>query len=283
MIKLNREALQNIVDCLDGMELQDRDFTGKGFQPEPHQINGFHVPYFYMAQAVNACGTGVTDPEKEAQCGDIWTVLMDQWQSDPAWFNPMRWSKMKLEEMEHLFCFQFMGKYMQPKDVWIRWQMMKQLGEAALERGWRRWTKEYICTLPGFSQDPIFKKANLLVAFLRYRPEKFINDIPDPIIDYHVMRVLIRTGILSIQPPKGIDLAYEELLRYHCFLAMNRLVERSRHDINKIDFLFWMMGKRPCAYKKAACLTGMSEECDLYDACMRLTHYREPRIQTINY
>ena len=57
-----------------------------------------------------------------------------------------------------------------------------------------------IAFLEGFNYDPFEKKANLLRMILACRPERFVdNHQYGPVVDYHVMRLLIRTGVIPFQ------------------------------------------------------------------------------------
>jgi sugar/nucleoside kinase (ribokinase family) len=65
----------------------------------------------------------------------------------------------------------------------------------------------------GYKEDPLRKKATLLAVILRQRPEKFLRVNPDeivpPMIDYHLQRSCLRTGLIRVNDPA----LYEKLTR----------------------------------------------------------------------
>lgn len=54
----------------------------------------------------------------------------------------------------------------------------------------------------GYKEDPLRKKATLLAIILQQRPEKFLRVNPEeivpPIIDYHLQRSCLRTGLIRV-------------------------------------------------------------------------------------
>lgn len=118
----------------------------------------------------------------------------------------------------------------------------------------------------GYREDPLRKKSALLGVILRQRPEGFLpeaaagaagaaGDDAPPIVDYHVQRSCLRTGMVAIDDPvlAGKVLARELLdegdelaIRAASFEAVARLAARSGRTMGAVDwFLFQMRHRCP--------------------------------------
>lgn len=125
----------------------------------------------------------------------------------------------------------------------------------------------------GYREDPLRKKAALLGVILRQRPERLLpagstggpssaagqsgvaaDDAP-PIVDYHVQRSSLRTGMVVIGDPelqrrimgrRLLDEADEVAVRRATFDAVALLAERSGRSMGTVDwFLFQMRHRCP--------------------------------------
>lgn len=79
----------------------------------------------------------------------------------------------------------------------------------------------------GYKEDALRKKATLLAIILQQRPEKFLRVNPDeivaPIIDYHLMRSCLRTGLVRMDD----NALYEKLTRREMVSADEEWAVRS--------------------------------------------------------
>jgi hypothetical protein len=79
----------------------------------------------------------------------------------------------------------------------------------------------------GYKEDPLRKKATLLAIILQQRPEKFLRVNPDeivpPIIDYHLQRSCLRTGLICVDD----NALYEKLTRREIVSATEEWAVRS--------------------------------------------------------
>jgi sugar/nucleoside kinase (ribokinase family) len=149
-----------------------------------------------------------------------------------------------------------------------------------------------LATLPGYAEDPLAKKANLLAIMLAGRPEAFLRaDDPAsiaPIVDYHLMRGCLRTGCVRIVDPEldarlaargWVDGVEEAAIRAASFDAIRGLVERSGRTMAEVDASFFARGRRVCLeVEPARCDTcGIAEACvgraDLFQPVFRTTAY----------
>jgi hypothetical protein len=104
----------------------------------------------------------------------------------------------------------------------------------------------------GYKEDPLRKKSALLALILRQRPEGFLrraagDEIP-PIVDYHVQRSCLRTGIVHladgelrrrIEGRMLVDAADELAVRRASHQAMLELVRSSGRGMEVVDWFFF--------------------------------------------
>jgi sugar/nucleoside kinase (ribokinase family) len=151
---------------------------------------------------------------------------------------------------------------------------------------------ERLATLPGYAEDPLAKKANLLAIILANRPERFL-DVRDPesitpIVDYHLMRSCLRTGCVEIVDDdlqrrltsrRWVDEAEEAEIRRACFDAIESLVEASGLSQAAVDGFFFANARRVCVeVEQPRC-----DECVAHDTCARRTELFQPVIRTTAY
>jgi sugar/nucleoside kinase (ribokinase family) len=151
---------------------------------------------------------------------------------------------------------------------------------------------ERLTTLPGYAEDPLAKKANLLAIILANRPERFL-DLRDPesitpIVDYHLMRSCLRTGCVEIvdddlrrrvEGRTWVDEAEEDEIRSACFDAIESLVEISGLTQAAVDGFFFSNARRVCVEVDAP----RCDECVAAPACARRIDLFQPVIRTTAY
>ena len=151
---------------------------------------------------------------------------------------------------------------------------------------------EQLATLPGYAEDPLAKKANLLAVILANRPERFL-DLRDPetitpIVDYHLMRSCLRTGCVEIldddlrgriERRAWVDEAEEEEIRASCFAAIQSLVDLSGLTQAAVDGFFFSNARKVCVEVEDA----QCDECVAAHACAQRTTLFQPVIRTTAY
>lgn len=104
----------------------------------------------------------------------------------------------------------------------------------------------------GYKEDPLRKKSALLALILRQRPEGFLRrvegDTIPPIVDYHVQRSCLRTGIVrvddaalreNLESRRLVDAADEWAVRRASYDAMLELVTASGRQMEVVDWFFF--------------------------------------------
>lgn len=146
--------------------------------------------------------------------------------------------------------------------------------------------------LPGYAEDPMAKKANLLLIILANRPERFIDlrdpEVVTPIVDYHLMRSCLRTGCVTILDPelqarvenrRWVDELEEDLIRKAAFDAINLLVEHSGLSQAAVDGFFFTNARSTCVEAtEPTC-----ETCRAEAACAKRTSLFQPVLRTTAY
>ena len=143
----------------------------------------------------------------------------------------------------------------------------------------------------GYREDPLRKKAALLCVILRQRPEHFLPDAPDddvpPIVDYHVQRSCLRTGMVRIHDPRLrsrladralVDADEESAVRRAAFAAVARLSVMSGRGMGAVDWFLFQMRHRCPEMTKPDC-----DACPADPACGHHTTLFQPVFRTTAY
>jgi len=113
---------------------------------------------------------------------------------------------------------------------------------------------DHIC---GYREDPLRKKSMLLALMLGQRPERFIDlslsEFLAPVVDYHVMRSCLRTGLVeageeelreNLVGRRLLKPSDEMAVRAACYDAIEQLRLASGRDLGAIDYFFYSARKR---------------------------------------
>ena len=143
----------------------------------------------------------------------------------------------------------------------------------------------------GYKEDPLRKKSTLLALILNQRPEQFLHIGPDeavpPVIDYHLMRSCLRTGIIEIADKtlyaavaarRVIPLNDEEPIRQAAYDAINEIVRLSSKSMGAVDFYFFGARRRCPEMSEPQC-----ELCALDPICAKRKELFQPIVRTTFY
>jgi hypothetical protein len=146
--------------------------------------------------------------------------------------------------------------------------------------------------IPGYSGDsPFNKKAWLLVMALSQRPEYFLHAKEKehliPIIDYHVMRVLLRLGCIVFTDihaqMKNINRVFvakneENTVRKMALEVCNSLITKTGRSMPEIDVLLWQARQYCPEMEQPNC-----QECIFTTVCKKQTELFQPVYRTTAY
>lgn len=149
----------------------------------------------------------------------------------------------------------------------------------------------HLSTLPGFAEDPLHKKASLLLLILRGRPDARLalghDEALAPIVDYHLMRACLRTGLVVVDPALAAALAArravsadeEAAVREACRDALRDLEGASGLGAAAIDGFFFGNGRSRCLEAAPPACAG----CPIEGACAQATALFQPVYRTTAY
>lgn len=147
--------------------------------------------------------------------------------------------------------------------------------------------------IPGYREDPLHKKALLLLMALANRPERFIipeDDFAwDPIIDYHLMRLDLRMGHVILPRAWRTENAErhftaaerERAIReadYRANQALLELLKPRGITMSEIDVIKWMARKFCPETEVPNC-----GACTFRSVCAQNTERFQPVIRTTAY
>ncbi len=151
---------------------------------------------------------------------------------------------------------------------------------------------ETLSAIPGYGEDPLAKKANLLALILANRPEHFLHlDDPGsiaPIADYHNIRTLLRTGCVRVVDPDlrqiladraWTDAVGEASVRSAAYEAINALCDASGLNVGEVDGFLFTLGRSLCLETEDP----MCDECPIVESCAGNTELFQPIFRTTAY
>ncbi len=146
--------------------------------------------------------------------------------------------------------------------------------------------------VPGYGEDPLEKKSNLLALILSRRPERFLELSQGsgvaPIVDYHIMRTMLRTGCVRIDDPKALETlvargwiseADEAAIRVGAHDAIEALCAAAELTVGQVDGFLFSLGRRVCTEVEppdcARCPADgvCAHRTDLFQPILRTTYY----------
>ena len=150
---------------------------------------------------------------------------------------------------------------------------------------------EAVGRIPGYAEDPFRKKLQLLAVILEQRPERFLRvtdpESYEPIIDYHLQRSALRTGLVVVENPalhrrlcarERVAAGEEQAIRTATFEAMQQLVRRSGKSVAAIDWFFFTNRRRCPEMTAPEC-----PACPVHSFCRRATDLFQPVFRTTAY
>ncbi len=145
--------------------------------------------------------------------------------------------------------------------------------------------------VPGYREDPLQKKLMLLAVILENRPEHFLR-VTDPesgvpIIDYHLQRSALRTGLVVIDDPvlRGKNVNRERVMpteeariRQATYEAIEQLVAQSGLSVAAVDYFFFTNRTRCPEMSAPQCAV-----CPVQPICAQSTELFQPVFRTEAY
>jgi hypothetical protein len=143
----------------------------------------------------------------------------------------------------------------------------------------------------GYKEDPLRKKSALLATILQQRPERFLrrdrDEVAPPIVDYHVQRSCLRTGLVVVEDEalrrrlverQVLAPADEQAVRSACAAAVRELQGRSGRSMGAVDYLLFTARERCPEMSEPECA-----RCSLDPVCRHDKALFQPVLRTTFY
>jgi sugar/nucleoside kinase (ribokinase family) len=143
----------------------------------------------------------------------------------------------------------------------------------------------------GYKEDPLRKKSGLLALILSQRPEKFLSlgedEEVEPVIDYHLMRSCLRTGLIDVADDvlktklenRQLVVSDEEwAVRLAAYRAIEQVVGMSGKSTGAVDWFFFGARQRCPEMTEPECA-----RCPVDSVCAHRKQLFQPVIRTVFY
>ncbi|HZY43964.1 MAG TPA: carbohydrate kinase family protein [Anaerolineae bacterium] len=143
----------------------------------------------------------------------------------------------------------------------------------------------------GYKEDPLRKKSMLLALILEQRPEKFLRPAPHepepPVIDYHLMRSCLRTGLIEITDEElrrrligREELSAEEewAVRFAAYQVIQQVQIASNRPMGAVDQFFFGARRRCPEMTEPDC-----PACAIDPVCAHRKELFQPVLRTTFY
>ena len=318
MIEIDREQVARIAALLPSLpEVRPFDFCGKGegvLYPPRNHPGALHAFFFNATQQF---GFWTLEGNRYAQpmvvlAGGIYRKGSDflfyctqrALRAHPGFFAPEHLDALRDRELDELF---HDDQRRNPLPMWperrvlireyARWFLDHPSSPETLVSRANRARKplsyflDSLREVPGYRGDPLQKKAMLLALILENRPERFLQ-VKDPqsavpVIDYHLQRSALRTGLVRVTDAKLrqhlearvlIDRKTEEIVRKAVYEAILLLVQQSGLSVAAIDAFFFGNRDRCPEMKQPDCAV-----CPIRSVCAKDTGLFQPVLRTTAY
>ena len=305
------EHIAHLITTLD--EVTPFPFTGPDFPPANHPLA---LDFFFVSTlqqfgfwtAVNNqyCHPLIA-PINGAPCKGssyLFQTYLRALQNDPDCFTPSRQASLTRADMLALYRADDGSDPMPALD--LHWQMAREYGrdlqtlqltpQAIIQqaRESERPLQTFLQILDhvgGYKEDPLRKKSSLLAVILNQRPEQFLpfgpNEQVAPIIDYHLMRSCLRTGLIDVLDDtlrqklaarQVIPPADEWVVRYAAYQAIEQVAALSGKSMGAVDWFFFNARRRCPEMSDPRC-----EQCPIDPACAHRKELFQPVLRTTFY
>ncbi len=314
MAEVNPEMVKKVAGKIKELSLTGvgaLDFTEKDKFPSIGDLGALN---YFFAVTMHDYGFWIGDEmgyvrpiygvvnEKRLKGSDLlWTLSMKVYKENgPEFFNPDKLSELELDG----FYFWLPDEY-GFQDIITRYNMAANYGKYCVRNCLDPETlldvvnhstqplKSFLDLtqmIPGYDKDVLLKKNLLLAMILTNRPEKFLKVKPEekwlPIVDYHLMRVALRLGLVDLTPEERSSLMgrlwitgeVEIEIRSKVFEAILMVINLSGKPMSEIDFLLWSARKYCPEMTEPDC-----PKCVFTDACQKRAYLFQPVLRTTNY
>ncbi|MCD6576682.1 MAG: hypothetical protein J7K66_01555 [Anaerolineaceae bacterium] len=313
-ISLNDSRIRKISALIKNLQdIVPFNFVGDDFPPVGHPVA---LDYFFtsIAQQFSFWETAKgkysqpliarIDGKRLKGSFYLFRAYLRQLREDPSFFTPARQANLTREELLKVFRSDDGNDPMPAIDLHL--EIARRYGRDMITLGLD--TRKIIAHvkssstplksffevmdhLGGYKEDPLRKKLGLLALTLSQRPEKFFTfskeEHVSPVIDYHLMRSCLRTGLVDVKDAnlekklinRELVTPQEEwAVRYASYRAIEKIVAVSGKSIGAVDWFFFNARKRCPEMTEPVCMG-----CPIDSACAHRKRIFQPVIRTTFY
>ncbi|MCB1070509.1 MAG: hypothetical protein H7A43_00715 [Verrucomicrobia bacterium] len=318
MIQIDENQIDRFAELLPTLpSLKPFDFCGADegvlFPPKAHPgalnaffFNAAHQFGFWFLQDNHYTRPMITQAGGVYRKGSDFLFYCTQraLKSDPDFFRPERLAALRPREIDRLFHDDHRRNPlpMWPEHKRILYEYADWFVEQATTpdllvakanhtRKPLKFFLDALREIPGYREDPLQKKSMLLAVILENRPERFLRvsdpESAVPIIDYHLQRSALRTGLVTLTDEKlrsrlvaraCVDKETENAIRRATYQAMEKLVAKSGLSVAAIDYFFFTNRTRCPEMTEPACAS-----CPVNAICKQDTPLFQPVFRTTHY
>lgn len=313
-VAVNDGQLMRIATLIAALpEVDPFDFTGPDFPPTGHPAA---LEYFVTATLQQfsfweASNGRYSHPliariNGQTRKGSdyLWRAWLRPLVKDPSFYVPRRQAELRIDDLAtltraddgstplpaldlHLTQAQAYGRDMlaltcSPKDVLAAVRRSATPLQSLLT---------HLDAIGGYKEDPLRKKSGLLALILAQRPERFLqpaaNELFPPVIDYHLMRSSLRTGLIDVVDPtleqalierRVLLPADEWAVRLAAYQAVEQLVAHSGKSMGAVDWFFFNARRRCPEMTDPEC-----PSCAVDPVCAHRKTLFQPVIRSVFY
>jgi len=314
-VRLNHDQIRKVSDVVKNLPAADPfSFTSDYLPPVDHPAA---LEYFFAVTLQQFSfweddGSRYTTPlvaeidgTARKGSGYMYYAFMRPLQDDPDFYSPQRQAQATLEEFAEIFRADDGTVQMPALELHV--QQANQYGRDMLALGLNPGTLleraagtaaplqtflELLDHVGGYKEDPVRKKSSLLALSLSQRPEGFLRfgagETVSPVVDYHCMRTILRTGLLDVQDEalaarlsgrKLLQPDEEWAVRHAGYLIQQQVELLSGKPIGAVDWFFFNYMRSHCPEMTDP----VCSECALDAICARRKEMFQPVLRTTNY
>ena len=234
----------------------------------------------------------------------LFYAYLRQLDRDPAFFSPARQAAVTRSDLENVFRADDGSNPMSAIDLHVA--MANSYGHDMLAMAVtaadvvslanesehpRQTFLNLLDHIGGYKEDPLRKKSMLLALILEQRPEKFLrpalHEAEPPVIDYHLMRSCLRTGLIEITVDdlrhrviRREELSTDEewAIRYSAYQAIHSVHIKSNQPMGAVDWFFFGARKRCPEMTEPDC-----PNCAIDPVCAHRKELFQPVLRTTFY
>jgi hypothetical protein len=234
----------------------------------------------------------------------LFAAYLRAWQRDPSSMSPVAQANLTTDQLDAILRADDGSNPMPANDLHLR--QANAYGRDMLALGYTSHSIVEIANraanprtaflslldcVGGYKEDPLRKKAMLLALILEQRPEHFLHAAPGeaepPVIDYHLMRSCLRTGLIEITDAdlreriiarEVITPRDEWAIRYAAYRAIEAVQQQSGRSMGAVDWFFFNARRRCPEMTIPECAA-----CAVDAVCAHRVELFQPVIRTTFY